>query len=79
MAALAHAHKAGGIERDPQAQDLDWRARQKQLYKHNWVVYAKTPLGGPAQVLEYLSRYVKSISQAFRPDFLQDRGRNLFD
>ena len=22
-----------------------------------WVVYAKTPLGGPAQVLEYLSRY----------------------
>jgi len=23
----------------------------------DWVVYAKTPLGGPAQVLEYLSRY----------------------
>jgi len=57
MAALADAHKNGRIERDPQAQDFDWRARQKQLYKHNWVVYAKTPLGGPAQVLEYLSRY----------------------
>lgn len=28
-----------------------------QLYKHDWVVCAKTPLGGPAQVLEYLSRY----------------------
>ena len=27
------------------------------LCKHDWVVYAKTPLGGPAQVLEYLSRY----------------------
>lgn len=33
------------------------QARQRQLYKHAWVVYAKTPLGGPAQVLEYLSRY----------------------
>ncbi len=30
---------------------------QRQLYQHDWVVYAKTPLGGPAQVLEYLSRY----------------------
>ena len=33
------------------------RQRQRQLYQHDWVVYAKTPLGGPAQVLEYLSRY----------------------
>jgi len=29
----------------------------KALYRHAWVVYAKTPLGGPAQVLDYLSRY----------------------
>ena len=29
---------------------------RKALYRHNWVVYAKTPLGGPAQVLGYLSR-----------------------
>ena len=57
MAALALAHKNSSIERDPQGQDAPWCQRQKQLYKHNWVVYAKTPLGGPAQVLEYLSRY----------------------
>ena len=57
MAALANAHKDGKIERDPQGQDPDWRARHRQLYKHSWVVYAKTPMGGPAQVLEYLSRY----------------------
>lgn len=57
MAALAVARKDGKIERDPQGADTDWSARQKQLYKHQWVVYAKTPLGGPAQVLEYLSRY----------------------
>ena len=57
MAALAIAHKNGQIEHDPQSQDATWRARHRQLYKHDWVVYAKTPLGGPAQVLEYLSRY----------------------
>jgi hypothetical protein len=57
MAALATAHQSGRIENDPQGQDAPWRERLKLLYKHNWVVYAKTPLGGPAQVLEYLSRY----------------------
>ncbi len=56
-AALTAAHKDGSIERDPQGQDAAWRERQRQLYQHEWVVYAKTPLGGPAQVLEYLSRY----------------------
>ena len=45
------------VERDPQREDRSWRDRQRQLYQHDWVVYAKTPLGGPAQVLEYLSRY----------------------
>lgn len=57
MAALGQARRNGHIERDPQGQDSDWRQRQKQLYQHDWVVYAKTPVGGPAQVLEYLSRY----------------------
>ena len=57
MAALAQAHRDVNIGYDPQGQDAAWCQRQRQLYKHNWVVYAKTPLGGPAQVLEYLSRY----------------------
>ena len=57
MAALSAAHQTGQIERDPQGQDELWRARHRQLYKHDWVGYAKTSLGGPAQVLEYLSRY----------------------
>ncbi len=47
MAALAAAHKDGLIERDPQGHDGAWQTRQRQLYKHDWVVYAKTPLGGP--------------------------------
>lgn len=57
MAALAGARKAGKIGRDPQGQAPAWCERHRQLYRHDWVVYAKTPLGGPAQVLEYLSRY----------------------
>jgi Putative transposase/Transposase zinc-binding domain len=40
---------------DPQA--AQWNQRRKALLKHDWVVYAKAPMGGPAQVLEYLSRY----------------------
>ncbi|CAN5228883.1 IS91 family transposase [soil metagenome] len=57
MAALSSARKAGKIERDPQGEAPAWRERHRQLYLHDWVVYAKTPLGGPVQVLEYLSRY----------------------
>ena len=45
------------MERDPQGSDSHWRVREKQLYKHQRMVYAKMPLGGPAQVLAYLSRY----------------------
>ena len=57
MAALSAARIAGKLDRDPQGVGVDWRARHRQLYKHHWIVYAKTPLGGPAQVLDYLSRY----------------------
>lgn len=57
LAALQSAHRDGQIARDPQGDEAAWRGRQRALYRHDWVVYAKTPLGGPAQVLEYLSRY----------------------
>jgi hypothetical protein len=30
--------------------------------RHDWVVYAKPPFGGPAQVLKYLSRYTHRIA-----------------
>ena len=57
LAALAQGHKGEQLGCDPQGEDAAWRERQRQLYQHDWVVYAKSPLGGPAQVLEYLSRY----------------------
>ena len=57
LAALQAAHECGQIPNDPQRANVDWGKRHQALYRHNWVVYAKTPLGGPAQVLEYLARY----------------------
>ena len=33
-----------------------------QLYKTDWVVYAKRPFGGPQQVLRYLSRYTHRVA-----------------
>ena len=33
-----------------------------QCRKHDWVVYAKAPLGGPAQVLAYLARDTHRIA-----------------
>ncbi len=57
LQSLGHAHSHGQIEHDPQGQHAAWRERQRALWRHAWVVYAKAPLGGPAQALEYLSRY----------------------
>jgi len=57
MAALQAAHEAGAIAKDRQGANAEWAKRHQALYGHDWVVYAKTPMGGPAQVLEYLARY----------------------
>jgi len=32
------------------------------LARHDWVVYAKAPFGGPAQVLKYLARYSHRVA-----------------
>jgi hypothetical protein len=34
----------------------------KELYKTNWVVYAKEPFAGPDQVIEYLGRYTHKVA-----------------
>lgn len=57
LQALGDAHQHGLLEHDPQGEQGLWHERQRVLYRHDWVVYAKAPLGGPAQALEYLSRY----------------------
>jgi hypothetical protein len=54
-AALHEAQRRGALPRDPDAQRRG--QRMQRLRSKPWVVYAKTPLAGPAAVLDYLSRY----------------------
>jgi hypothetical protein len=42
--------------------DMDWRRLKTCLYTHDWVVYAKQPLGGPEAVLDYLGRYTHRVA-----------------
>jgi Putative transposase/Transposase zinc-binding domain len=42
----------------PQARATWWSS----LYAKDWVVYAKRPFGGPAQVLRYLARYTHRVA-----------------
>ena len=39
-----------------------WEKLMTALWKQDWVVYAKPPFGGPAQVLKYLSRYTHRVA-----------------
>ena len=61
MDALKQARQEQRIGRDT-IDERDWRKLLIALRKHDWVVYAKQPLGGPAQVLEYLSRYTHRVA-----------------
>ncbi|AYH43044.1 IS91 family transposase [Azoarcus sp. DN11] len=40
----------------------DWLPLKRRLHDHDWVVYAKQPLGGPEAVLEYLGRYTHRVA-----------------
>lgn len=42
--------------------DDDWRTLLVALRRHDWVVYAKQPIGGPAEVLDYLARYTHRVA-----------------
>ena len=56
-AALARAERDGALHDDPQSSVEARRRRRQRLAAQDWVVYAKTPLAGPAAVLDYLARY----------------------
>jgi hypothetical protein len=47
-----------GTLTDPCVQAAWWSC----LYAKEWVVYAKRPFGGPAQVLKYLARYTHRVA-----------------
>jgi hypothetical protein len=49
------------------------RAWFAQLYARRWVVYAKRPFGGPAQVLSYLAHYTHRVAISNRRLVALDR------
>ena len=57
LQALHDAEQGGALARDPADTAIARQQRVQALRRHDWVVYAKTPLAGPAAVLDYLSRY----------------------
>jgi hypothetical protein len=58
LADLARACGTAALARDPLAGNVHaQRQREAALRGGDWVAYAKTPLAGPAAVLDYLSRY----------------------
>jgi hypothetical protein len=57
LAALVRDQADATLGRDPLADPAQRARRLCALRRHDWVVYAKTPLAGPAPVLDYLSRY----------------------
>ena len=60
--ALQRASRAGLLPHDPADTDVSRQVRLVQLRRHDWVVYAKTPLAGPEVVLDYLSRYTHRVA-----------------
>ncbi len=57
MQALAQAGDGDALARDRAATASARKQRAQALRRHDWVVYAKTALAGPAAVLDYLARY----------------------
>ena len=67
VAALERAREEGKLRAEaPRSEaswtEAAWAALLTRLYAHDWVVYAKQPLGGPEQVLEYLGRYTHRVA-----------------
>jgi hypothetical protein len=65
---LTAAYQVGRLEffadQAALAEPAAFKAHLAALRKHEWVVYAKRPFGGPDAVLAYLSRYTHRIAIA---------------
>ncbi len=62
VAALKAQQEQGTLAATTALDTCAWRSLLDRLHAHEWVVYAKQPLGGPAQVLEYLGRYTHRVA-----------------
>jgi Putative transposase len=61
VAVLKAARQVGKLQEAGRAEHA-WRGLLAQVHRHDWVVYAKEPLGGPVQVIEYLGRYTHRVA-----------------
>ena len=61
VAALKAARQGGKLQQAGFTEHA-WRDLLARVHRHDWVVYAKQPLGGPAQVLDYLGRYTHRVA-----------------
>jgi len=63
---LQELHRQGSLQFHGQAEPLQdgrtFRQLTHELYKKEWIVYAKRPFGGPQQVINYLGRYTHRIA-----------------
>lgn len=60
LAGLDHLRQQGHL---PDAlNQAAWQTLRRTLHAHDWVVYAKQPLGGPQAVLDYLGRYTHRVA-----------------
>ena len=60
--ALDQERQHGRLRDEAGLSGVAWTALRIDLLRHDWVVYAKKPPGGPAQVLEYLGRYTHRVA-----------------
>jgi Putative transposase/Transposase zinc-binding domain len=61
------------------AQPAVFEALCQSTGRVNWVVYAKRPFGGPAQVLKYLARYTHRVAISNRRLLSLSEGRVTFE
>ena len=59
LAALERKYRGGRLQTDA---DVDFAAILSELYRHEWVVFAKRPFGGARHVYEYLGRYTHRVA-----------------
>lgn len=62
MTALRQLRTHGSVHDDAQLSATWWHTLEREAYRHDWVVYAKQPMGGPAQTLDYLARYTHRVA-----------------
>ncbi len=63
LAGLRALHAQGKLKLpSPLQEAASFTAWLSPLYAKEWVVYAKPPFGGPAQVLKYLARYTHRVA-----------------